>query len=84
VSSGIPGVFFAYFSRRGEKPLEMGAVGCFRDSFFLAKLRFGGSVVAVFLFEVVEPFFSVRLHPNTSLRESNCQKSAAVHARQAA
>jgi hypothetical protein len=28
------------------------------------------SVVAVFVFEVVEPFFSARLHPYTSLRES--------------
>ena len=29
-------------------------------------------VVTVFVFEVVEPFFSLRLHPNTSLRESAC------------
>jgi hypothetical protein len=29
----------------------------------------GFPVVAVVFFEVVEPFFSLRLHPNTSLRK---------------
>jgi hypothetical protein len=33
----------------------------------------GIRVVTVFVFEVVEPFFSGRLHPNTSLREYACR-----------
>jgi hypothetical protein len=32
----------------------------------------GRRVVTVFGFEVLEPFFSLRLHPNTSLRGSDC------------
>ena len=36
----------------------------------LSRNRIGELVVTVFLFEVVEPFFSSRLHPYTSLRES--------------
>jgi hypothetical protein len=36
----------------------------------LLRNRFVESVLTVFLFEVVEPFFSARLHPYTSLRES--------------
>jgi hypothetical protein len=36
----------------------------------LFRNRIVDSVITVFLFEVVEPFFSSRLHPYTSLRES--------------
>ena len=36
----------------------------------LSRNRIGELVVTVFLFEVVEPFFSSRLQPYTSLRES--------------
>ena len=36
----------------------------------LLRNRIVESVFTVFLFEVVEPFFSLRLHPYTSLRES--------------
>jgi hypothetical protein len=36
----------------------------------LLRNRIVDSVFTVFLFEVVEPFFSLRLHPYTSLRES--------------
>jgi hypothetical protein len=36
----------------------------------LFRNRIMDSVFTVFLFEVVEPFFSSRLHPYTSLRES--------------
>jgi len=36
----------------------------------LFRNRIVESVFTVFLFEVVEPFFSSRLHPYTSLRES--------------
>jgi hypothetical protein len=36
----------------------------------LLRNRIVESVFTVFLFEVVEPFFSFRLHPYTSLRES--------------
>jgi hypothetical protein len=36
----------------------------------LLRNRIVESVFTVFLFEVVEPFFSSRLHPYTSLRES--------------
>ena len=38
----------------------------------LSRNRIGELVVTVFFFEVVEPFFSSRLHPYTSLRESVC------------
>ena len=34
------------------------------------RIRIVESVFTVFLCEVVEPFFSLRLHPYTSLRES--------------
>jgi hypothetical protein len=36
----------------------------------LLRNRIVASVFTVFLFEVVEPFFSLRLHPYPSLRES--------------
>jgi len=47
--------------------------------FLLVRNRGSAWVVTVFVFEVVEPFFSLRLHPNTSLREFAC-RSAVVRA----
>jgi hypothetical protein len=63
---GILAVFFAHLRRKEPQRAFL-----LLSSFFLVPGNGGfGSVIAVFSFEVVEPFFSARLHPNTSLRES--------------
>jgi hypothetical protein len=71
--------FFIFFFGEAGKGFVSGGLRFFRSDYSW-KVRGGSRVVAVFLFEVVEPFFSLRLHPNTSLRESDCLKSAVVRA----
>jgi hypothetical protein len=72
VSSGVPGIFYIFFSAKLERASSKGIKGV-SDIRFSAKVRGGSRVVAVFLFEVFEPFFSLRLHPNTSLRQGGSQ-----------
>jgi hypothetical protein len=60
-----------FFARRWRQSLEgllsVGCVRVFEESHFLESGCHG------LVFEVVEPFFSLRLHPNTSLRECVCR-----------
>jgi hypothetical protein len=57
VSSRVPGNFLYNFSGGAGKGFVNGGLRLFSIC-FSSKLRGGSRVVAVFLFEVVEPFFS--------------------------
>ena len=72
----VPSLKESFVSRATWRNCARNASGkaliCLANTAFelLFRNRIVESVFTVFLFEVVEPFFSARLHPYTSLRES--------------